>query len=423
MLNTIDVAFTTAVIQNNTLHFPLEISPKIYKIAKSMLSNIRGQYMGKGSCGHFEFPFNPTDIVEKFIATGEWPKKNPYALFPTPKSVVDYAIEYTFAGAQMWAGYEKVRILEPSAGRGDFIDEIVKDFKKHGIACEVTCAEIDPVNIAILKDKGYSVIEGDFLNVDVELIGMFDLVITNPPFQRETYVRHINHSQKFLTMHGKLVAVIPTKLFTSTTKVGCNLKHRVAACNIGEFHDCIFDEGTFKDTDIETMLVTLPSVGVEKGEMKRTVDYAAHLMCLCLNNVNHINTRINACQTNEALDSLMPYLASVYLEQDPYAFVNEDVLNASQSNFAKSRELNDKSSVKEVLANSDSTENPALNNELATKPTIANKDDEVGNVLSKINDVLAVIDEKVTPTQKVVTLKVPKRKRKMANDLQMEMFA
>lgn len=423
MITNIEEAFQTACITNNSLSFPVEISSKIYKKAKSMLSNIRGEYVGKAENGRFEFPFNPADIIEKFLETSEWPKKNPYALFPTPRCIIDYAIEYTYAGAQMWSGCKIVRILEPSAGRGDFIDEIVKDFKKHGIAYEVTCVEIDPVNIAILKNKGYSVIEGDFLNVDIATIGSFDLIITNPPFQRETYIKHVNHSQTFLSQQGKLLAVIPTKLFSSTSKIGIDLKHRVSASNIGEFADCIFAEGTFDCTEVETMLITLNSVEEDNKQLEHSVKYAASLMCLCVNNINHVNMKINSCTSEDALERLMPYLCDVFLEEDPYAFLNDDVISAAKIDLASTLELNDKKTVNtkpisvSVLSNYANIKNETI------EPVNNSPINESELILSEICTVLAKTDEKCKPCKNVTAMNAPKLKRRLINESQMDMFA
>jgi hypothetical protein len=415
MINNIKEAFQTAHISNNSLSFPLEISSNIYKKAKSMLSNIRGEYFGKKDSGRFEFAFDPSDIVEKFLENDEWPKKNPYALFPTPRCIIDYAIEHTYAGALMWSGYEMVRILEPSAGRGDFIDEVAKKFKELGIRVQITCAEIDPVNIAILKSKGYSVIEGDFLNIDVESLDEFDLIITNPPFQRETYIHHVNHAQKFLCKHGKMLAVIPTKLFTSITKIGVELKHRVAASNIGEFADCIFEEGTFKNTEIETMIVSLSSVEVEISDMKSSVEYAAYLMCLCLNNINRVNSKINGCNTADALEQLMPYLTNAFIDEDPYAFLNDDVITAAKAKFSNTLQLNDKSTV-----NAKQFAIPA--NEEALDPIIKDVFNEIDFIQFEMSNVQVNIGD-YKPINKVKHRGIAKVTRQPTNEYQMDMFS
>ncbi|MFT7007101.1 MAG: hypothetical protein ACJAXJ_001614 [Colwellia sp.] len=195
---------------------------------------------------------------------------------------------------------------------------------------DVVCAEIDPVNIEILKCKGYKVIEGDFLNLEVSSLEKFDLIITNPPFLSQTYLHHVNHAQRFLKTYGKMMAVLPTSLFTSMTKRAKALKQSVAAINIGEFQDCIFEGGTFEYTDIETMLVTFNSVEQSKAVMDNLTDYASRLMCLCLNNERGINTKINKCKSSNDVSNLMPYLVEKYRALSPYSFVNDDVIKSTE---------------------------------------------------------------------------------------------
>jgi predicted RNA methylase len=330
MINSINAAFESASIDNNSISFPQQMTPKMFTKVKNMITNLRGKYVSKGGIGCFELSFNPTVIVNKFLTTNEWPKKNPFALFPTPMSVINYALEYTFAGANEWTGYELVRIFEPSAGNGCFIDAVVDDFAKYGVPVDVVCAEIDPVNIEILKCKGYKVIEGDFLNLEVSSLEKFDLIITNPPFLSQTYLHHVNHAQRFLKTYGKMMAVLPTSLFTSMTKRAKALKQSVAAINIGEFQDCIFEGGTFEYTDIETMLVTFNSVEQSKAVMDNLTDYASRLMCLCLNNERGINTKINKCKSSNDVSNLMPYLVEKYRALSPYSFVNDDVIKSTE---------------------------------------------------------------------------------------------
>ena len=217
MLTTTQDALASATIIDNALRFPVEIERKIYTKVKIMLEAIRGDYKSNGGDSRFEFSFDPTNIIERFLSGDAWPKKNPYALFPTPASILSYATKYTRAGASQWAGYERVRILEPLAGRGDFIDAIAQDFAKQGIHADITCVEIDPVNIEILTSKGYQVIAGDFMGLTAEQLGEFDLIVMNPPFQGTTYIKHVNHAQTFLKRYGSLIAVLPTSLFTSNT--------------------------------------------------------------------------------------------------------------------------------------------------------------------------------------------------------------
>lgn len=112
--------------------------------------------------------------------------------FPTPIPVI----------AKMLEGFKlkpSTRILEPSAGKGDIVDYIVslefpeeevryewireqrkKDIKKY--CSRIHCIEKEPELRSILLDKGYSVVNTDFLTHPAEKD--YDLVIMNPPFDQ-----------------------------------------------------------------------------------------------------------------------------------------------------------------------------------------------------------------------------------------------
>lgn len=420
MINSINAAFESANIDNNSISFPLQMTPKMFTKVKNMITNLRGKYVSKGDIGCFELTFNPTGIVNKFLTTNEWPKKNPFALFPTPMSVINYALEYTYAGANEWTGYELVRIFEPSAGTGSFIDAVAEDFAKYGVPVEIVCAEIDPVNIEILKSKGYTVIEGDFLNIDVNSLEKFDLIITNPPFLSQTYIHHVNHAQRFLKKYGKMMAVLPTSLFTSMTKKATALKHTVAALNIGEFQDCIFEGGTFEDTEIETMLVTINSVEQSKADMGKLTDYASRLLCLCLNNERAINTKINSCKSADDVSNLMPYLVEKYRALAPYSFLNDDVIKCAEEAFKMTLDVNDTSTAKEKQV---TNEVQAQSNVIPLTLVAHEKTDKNAFVLTETISTPTLIATKIT--KRITNNKRTKSRKasKVINENQLDLFA
>ena len=66
-------------------------------------------------------------------------------------------------------------VLEPSAGKGDILDNI------HN-AKSLSCCEIDENLRSILKDKNYNILEQNFLNLKSEDISHINCIIANPPF-------------------------------------------------------------------------------------------------------------------------------------------------------------------------------------------------------------------------------------------------
>ena len=80
----------------------------------------------------------------------------------------------------------EVKILEPSAGRGDIVDYIEKNQKeifgyyKWDGRIDIDCIEIDDNLQKILNGKGLKVVYNDFL--DFSTYKIYDLIIMNPPF-------------------------------------------------------------------------------------------------------------------------------------------------------------------------------------------------------------------------------------------------
>jgi predicted RNA methylase len=66
-------------------------------------------------------------------------------------------------------------VLEPSAGKGDLAEVIARHGKDN-----IHCIEIEPELQAILRDKDFKVVHGDFLSYNPDAI--FDFIIMNPPF-------------------------------------------------------------------------------------------------------------------------------------------------------------------------------------------------------------------------------------------------
>lgn len=122
------------------------------------------------------------------------PKKDRQAFF-TPQSV---ATEFV-----AWAGdLSGRRILEPSAGEGALADAA------RAVGAQVLAIENHAPSAQILRDKGYEVIERDFLSLVPAEIGLFDAVIANPPFTGNQDIAHVTHMWRFLRPGGVLVSLL-----------------------------------------------------------------------------------------------------------------------------------------------------------------------------------------------------------------------
>ncbi len=92
--------------------------------------------------------------------------------YPTPEGIIK----------KMWGKIQNndynLKILEPSAGRGDIFDNMPEYIKRHNPI--LYCIESDFNLQAILLKKDYRLLDNDFLSYDGEMI--FDIIIMNPPF-------------------------------------------------------------------------------------------------------------------------------------------------------------------------------------------------------------------------------------------------
>jgi predicted RNA methylase len=111
--------------------------------------------------------------------------------YPTPPALAEKAWK-------LFTNRNYQSLLEPSAGRGDLIDH-----RKGRLPYHVDCIESDADNIAILKEKGYRVIDTDFLTFDTRK--NYDRVLLNPPFNRG-----VTHTLKAweIVKNGQIVSIV-----------------------------------------------------------------------------------------------------------------------------------------------------------------------------------------------------------------------
>lgn len=142
-----------------------------------------------------------------------------------------------------------LRILEPSAGKGDIADYVRERWPKHTIYCCETQWSLRK----ILELKGYALMAHDFLEFDVPV--RYDRILMNPPFEQLQYIDHIYHAFELLERGGILVAIGASNWqFRSDDK--CQDFRRFV-----EEHGWSMDveRGMFKmaGTDIETTMIVL----------------------------------------------------------------------------------------------------------------------------------------------------------------------
>lgn len=101
------------------------------------------------------------------------------------------------------------RVLEPSAGLG----RLYRAVRAVDPTAPVTLVDNSPTCFRELYhategDPNATLRADDFLSVTPAHLGLFDSIVMNPPFERGTDIRHVNHARRFLAPGGKLVSIV-----------------------------------------------------------------------------------------------------------------------------------------------------------------------------------------------------------------------
>nr|WP_298689497.1 DUF3560 domain-containing protein [uncultured Dongia sp.] len=121
-------------------------------------------------------------------------------LFPTPAALAARVV--ILAGIE--AGAE---VLEPSAGTGSLLRALPADETEkpgHVVAIEINRDLADQLDHSGLAG---AVVNADFLELTPEIIGLYDIVLMNPPFENAADIKHIQHARAFLKPGGRIVAI------------------------------------------------------------------------------------------------------------------------------------------------------------------------------------------------------------------------
>lgn len=115
-------------------------------------------------------------------------------LFATSEALADRMVEI----GDIKAGD---RVCEPSFGT----QRILRAIRKAAPDCHITGVEIDPrLHMTVCADL---VLCTDWLQCTPEALGMFDVILMNPPFANAQDIAHIKHALSFLKPGGRLVAI------------------------------------------------------------------------------------------------------------------------------------------------------------------------------------------------------------------------
>ena len=195
------------VIDGNSVCITEQLEEKDYNNLKQFFGKLNGKW--NSSKQAHVFPDSVFVGVLDYVREHQViPVLNPYHLFPTPSGIIEEMLSISLVEAKIiglnegWV--EGLDILEPSAGTGAIASAINE--KTNGKA-NIDVYEIDPVNQAILREKGFNIVGEDFLVAPTHK--KYDIILINPPFNRKEYVKHVCHAHSMLKETGVLVAILP----------------------------------------------------------------------------------------------------------------------------------------------------------------------------------------------------------------------
>ena len=234
-----------------------QLSQKDYGQVKSILNRLGGKWIS--SAQHFQFCKNPQLLIERVLSFGSR-KLNRFHFYPTPNEVFDYMTAFTPL-SYFGASQDSVKVLEPSAGEGSLIGKLKEFGLQEGRVFEVEGYDIDPLNVMLCQESGYNVTEADFLQI--QPVADYDLVIMNPPFNGDEFIKHIQHAQKFIKPGGLLISVVPTGWITSAhgNELRTWLLEQAQIDSASDLESGnFFEPGTYKGVSISTTVISLRSV-------------------------------------------------------------------------------------------------------------------------------------------------------------------
>lgn len=181
-----------------------KVQLKFYAGIKAKVMKAGGRY---NSRGYFVFPvgINPADVLSQLLDGKVVNGKKDSQSFFTPQVLAEQVV-----GA--FGSLAGKRVLEPSGGHGALAD-LARDQ-----GADVTVIENFPANVFALTQKGYAVLDRDFLSVTPDEIGLFDAIVANPPFTKGQDMQHIEHMFQFLKPGGTLSVIASTSWVQGTQK-------------------------------------------------------------------------------------------------------------------------------------------------------------------------------------------------------------
>lgn len=195
------------------------------------------------------------------------------SFYPTPAPVAERMLAML---ARL--DWKKLRVLEPSAGKGDLADALITsvldgmmpphrvlDRCRADMAAAVHCIEPDPDLQAALRGKGYQLVAHDFLTFSPE--EPYNLILMNPPFADAD--KHVLHAWDILE-DGDVLSLINAE----TLRNPCTERRRLLARLIEEHGRMEFFGACFTEAE-RTTSVDVACILLHKEGREDVIDLSA----------------------------------------------------------------------------------------------------------------------------------------------------
>ncbi len=173
------------------------VEAPLYAEAVRVVEAIGGTVDQHGDC---RFDYDPTDVLVEIAVTGCIPDRVAHQFYPTPEKLARIAVDLAEID-------DTHLVLEPSAGQGGLAAYLPKE--------RTTCVEVASLHCAILKARGFTTIEADFIEWAVQIertAQRFDRIVMNPPFSEGRAEAHTRAASSLVAGGGRLVAILPASM-------------------------------------------------------------------------------------------------------------------------------------------------------------------------------------------------------------------
>ena len=247
--NTILEVLSRAETNDNSLKLIGQLDRAMYMKVNKVLEACGGKWNKKLKCHMFDS--DASERIDQIILSGEVEiPKDEFNYFPTPKKIVEQLISLAEIEDNM-------RVLEPSAGQGAIVVPLLN------YTVKIDCYEFNKANFDILANAMsnlrhiYEVTceQNDFTTVTP--VDVYDRVIMNPPFLKQSDIKHVTHAYKFVKSGGKLISVMSSSVMFRDNKLTKDFRELVES-NGGYFIE--LPSGSFKEsgTMVNTVIVVIP---------------------------------------------------------------------------------------------------------------------------------------------------------------------